>query len=103
MTEPENTNQAENPVVREMTGRIQYFKDTFGFICPDDPLVGDVFVHHSQIEPWQSGFKRLIKGQAVKFELVRNSRGLQAFNVVTLQERVAREITSAASLGGLEQ
>lgn len=64
------------------TGTVKWFnKDKgFGFIVPDDGGK-DVFVHISAVE--KSGFKTLMEGQRVSYEL-ENSRGKIA--AVNLQE-----------------
>jgi CspA family cold shock protein len=61
------------------TGRVKWFNDTkgFGFITKDTGE--DVFVHYSAIDG--SGFKTLIEGQPVEFELREGPKGLQAANV----------------------
>ena len=43
----------------------------------------DIFVHYSAI--LSEGYKTLIEGQYVKFDLVRTDKGLQAKNVVELK------------------
>ena len=40
----------------------------------------DIFVHYSSIR--SNGYKSLVEGQYVEFELVRTDKGLQAKNVV---------------------
>lgn len=72
-----------------MTGRVKYFKKSYGFITPDDPTIDDVFVHHTEIEPQRKGFKTLEEGDVVKFDLHKQSRGFQAKNVEVKREPVA--------------
>ena len=64
-----------------VTGTVKWFNDSkgFGFIAPSDGSA-DVFVHFSAIEG--SGFKTLVEGQTVEFEVENGPKGLQAAKVV---------------------
>ena len=55
-----------------MTGKVKWFNADGG----------DVFVHFSAIQ--SEGFKTLVEGQAVEFDVVQGNRGEQAANVVRL-------------------
>jgi cold shock protein len=61
-------------------GKVKWFDDSkgFGFIARERGE--DVFVPSSAIDG--QGFKSLIEGQAVEFELKEGPRGPQAANVV---------------------
>jgi CspA family cold shock protein len=61
------------------TGKVKWFNDTkgFGFITRDSGE--EVFVHFSAIDG--NGFKTLIEGQPVEFEVKEGPKGLQAANV----------------------
>lgn len=61
-------------------GRVKWFNDKkgFGFIEPEDGGE-DVFVHHTSIQ--SDGFRTLLEGQAVEFEMTRGPKGFQAQNV----------------------
>jgi CspA family cold shock protein len=63
-------------------GKVKWFNDTkgFGFITRDTG--DDVFVHYSAIDG--NGFKTLIEGQVVEFEVKEGPKGLQAANVSKL-------------------
>ncbi|MDO4283681.1 MAG: cold shock domain-containing protein [Clostridia bacterium] len=63
-----------------MTGRVKWFNNDkgYGFIEYND--LDDIFVHYSSI--LSEGYKTLVEGQYVSFELVRTDKGLQAKNVV---------------------
>ncbi len=63
-------------------GVVKRFDGTFGFIKDDDKDTHrDVFVHHRHIEPEKVGFKKLVPGERVTYDLMRTDKGLQAFNV----------------------
>lgn len=60
-------------------GTVKWFNDAkgFGFISQDDGP--DVFVHFSAITG--EGFKSLVEGERVTFEVQEGPKGLQAANV----------------------
>lgn len=62
------------------TGTVKWFNESkgFGFI-EQDGGGGDVFVHYSAITG--SGFKTLVEGDRVSFDVVKGQKGLQAENV----------------------
>lgn len=62
-----------------LKGKVKWFNNEkgFGFIEYDDNE--DIFVHYSSI--LSEGFKTLVEGQYVDFELVETDKGLQAKNV----------------------
>ena len=66
-----------------MTGRVKWFNNDkgFGFIEYKDGE--DIFVHYSAI--LSEGYKTLVEGQEVQFELVRTDKGLQSKNVVEIK------------------
>ncbi|MCC6644851.1 MAG: cold-shock protein [Polyangiaceae bacterium] len=61
-------------------GKVKWFNDAkgFGFIVQDGGGE-DVFCHHTAIQV--AGFRRLVEGQAVEFEVKRGPKGLLAENV----------------------
>ena len=62
------------------TGTVKWFNESkgFGFITPADGSK-DVFVHFSAIQG--GGFKTLLEGQEVSFEVETGPKGPQAANV----------------------
>jgi len=62
-------------------GKVKWFNDKkgFGFIEPDGGGE-DVFVHHTSIQ--SEGFRTLLEGQTVQYEMTRGPKGFQALNVV---------------------
>lgn len=63
------------------TGTVKWFNESkgFGFITPEDGGA-DVFVHFSAIQ--SKGFKTLLEGQAVSYDVEQGPKGPQAANVV---------------------
>ncbi len=63
-------------------GTVKWFneKKGFGFIVHDDGR--DIFVHYSSID--MPGFKKLMEGDRVSFEIKEGDRGPQAANVKKL-------------------
>lgn len=61
------------------TGTVKWFNETkgFGFIAIDNGQ--DVFAHYSEIQT--SGFKVLVEGQRVQFEITAGKKGAQASNI----------------------
>lgn len=67
-----------------MKGIVKWFDSSkgYGFIQTEDG--NDIFVHYSGIKT--EGFKRLLKGQEVTFEIVESDRGPQATDVIIVEE-----------------
>lgn len=64
-------------------GKVRWFnaEKGFGFIDRGDGK--DIFVHYSQIQ--LDGYKTLLEGEDVEFDLLETERGLQAKNVVKVK------------------
>lgn len=63
-----------------ITGTVKWFNDSkgFGFLSPEDGSK-DVFVHFSAIVG--GGFRSLVEGQTVTFEVEQGPKGPQATQV----------------------
>jgi CspA family cold shock protein len=61
------------------TGKVKWFNDSKGFGFLEQESGEDVFVHFSAING--TGFKSLVEGDSVTFEVVKGPKGLQASNV----------------------
>ena len=64
-------------------GTVKWFneKKGYGFIEQDDG--GDLFVHYSSIA--MPGFKRLVDGDRVSFEVEKTARGPHAITVTRIE------------------
>lgn len=63
-----------------MTGKVKWFSAEKGYGFIECAGYSDIFVHFSRIRMY--GFKTLIAGREVEFDLIENERGAQAINVV---------------------
>jgi CspA family cold shock protein len=65
-------------------GTVKWFNDAkgFGFITPQDGAK-DCFVHYSAIQG--SGFRTLVEGDQVEYDLVNGEKGPAAANVVAVR------------------
>ena len=69
------------------TGEVKWFNNAkgWGFIMPEGGG-DDIFVHYSAVTG--TGYKTLLAGQPVSFELKKGERGAHAFNVASLSEEL---------------
>lgn len=64
------------------TGVVKWFNESKGFGFIEQKSGPDVFAHFSAIS--SSGFKTLIEGQQVEFNLTQGQKGLQAENITAI-------------------
>ena len=62
------------------TGIVKWFNESKGFGFISQTEGEDVFVHFRSIA--ESGFKTLVEGQSVQFDIEQGEKGLAATNVV---------------------
>lgn len=63
-----------------MKGKVKWFNNEKGYGFIEYKENEDIFVHYSSI--LSQGYKTLVEGQYVEFELVQTDKGLQAKNVI---------------------
>lgn len=64
-------------------GKVKWFNNEKGFGFIEYKEGEDIFVHYSAI--LSEGYKTLVEGQYVEFDLVQTDKGLQAKNVVEIK------------------
>jgi CspA family cold shock protein len=64
-------------------GTVKWFNEKKGFGFLEQQGGSDIFVHFSAIVG--TGFRNLIEGQTVSFDVVEGAKGPQASNVTVLQ------------------
>ncbi|MEQ9617965.1 MAG: cold-shock protein [Deltaproteobacteria bacterium] len=67
-----------------LKGKVKWFNESKGFGFIEQDSGNDVFVHYSAIEG--GGFKTLVEGDEVEFEVVEGPKGLQASKVTKVSE-----------------
>ena len=69
-------------------GTVKWFNSRkgYGFIAGEDGK--DIFVHYASIAG--EGYKTLVEGQAVTFDVVQGEKGLRAENVMAQTEAAAQ-------------
>lgn len=66
----------------KVTGKVKWFNETKGFGFIEQSSGPDVFAHFSAIQG--SGFKTLLEGQEVEFNVTAGQKGPQAENITVL-------------------
>ncbi|GAB3372705.1 cold-shock protein [Spongiibacter taiwanensis] len=64
------------------TGTVKWFNESKGFGFIEQESGPDVFAHYSAISG--SGFKTLVEGQRVEFNVTQGQKGPQAENIVVI-------------------
>ncbi|MGO9622377.1 MAG: cold-shock protein [Desulfobaccales bacterium] len=64
------------------SGTIKWFNDARGYGFISRSGGDDLFVHYTAIQG--DGYKNLVEGQEVEFEVAEGKKGLMAINVVKL-------------------
>ena len=78
-------------------GTVKWFNQRkgYGFISSADNR--DIFVHYSNISG--QGYKTLVEGDPVSFEVVEGEKGLRAENVVQLSASKSQTVSSTRTHG----
>jgi len=63
-------------------GTVKWFNDSKGYGFIQQEGGSDIFVHYSAIQG--DGYKTLVEGQKVEFEIAEGEKGPKAINVVKL-------------------
>ena len=64
-------------------GKVKWFNNDKGYGFIEYKTNEDIFVHYSSI--LSEGYRTLVEGQYVEFELVETDKGLQAKNVIEIK------------------
>ena len=66
----------------KVTGKVKWFNESKGFGFIEQSSGPDVFAHFSAIQG--SGFKTLLEGQEVEFDVTAGQKGPQAENITVV-------------------
>ncbi len=64
-------------------GRVKWFNDSKGFGFIENNGGGEIFVHWTAIRV--EGYKTLIPGQEVEFDIYEGQKGQEAHNVIQIE------------------
>lgn len=67
-----------------MKGKVKWFHPEKGYGFIEDEEGRDVFAHYSYIQ--EEGFRQLDQGDFVTFDVVESEKGIQARNIVKIEE-----------------
>lgn len=70
-------------------GKIKWFNNEKGYGFIEGSNDEDIFVHYSAIK--QDGYKSLLEGQIVEYELLETEKGLQAINVKEVSSATVKQ------------
>lgn len=70
-------------------GKIKWFNNEKGYGFIEGSNDEDIFVHYSAIK--QDGYKSLLEGQIVEYELLETEKGLQAINVKEVSNATVKQ------------
>lgn len=65
-------------------GKVKWFNNSKGYGFIEQPGESDIFVHYSAIK--EDGYKTLLQGQDVEFEVTHGPKGPQAENVTKVAD-----------------
>src|SRR5678816_4313868 len=84
---PSRSNAKKGGFMERLKGTVKWFNNAkgYGFIGREDGK--DVFVHYSAIQ--SEGYKTLIEGDQVEFEIAQGQKGEQATNVAKMSQNKA--------------
>lgn len=76
---------SDKETIGNTIGTCKWFNDKLGFgfitICDGNDKGKDIFVHHSGINPLNSNYRTLKKGEYINFNIITGLNGLQAVDV----------------------
>ena len=78
--------QEDLQMMSKTIGKVKWFNNAKGYGFIEQPGEQDIFVHYSSITG--DGYKTLIQGQEVEFEVTDGPKGPQAENVMKVAESI---------------
>ena len=75
--------------IGKFTGQCKWFNDQLGYgfvtVIDGDDKGSDIFVHHSGINPLNSQYKTLRKGEYINFNTIQGTNGPQAVDITGIK------------------